>query len=153
MANLPTNTRHSGESRNPVRRLCWVPAFAGMTGVLMSLTACDPPPRAPAPGPEARKAVDSATLAYADCVTKGAEAAPLGRSPGLVIGEVVRSCAPQRRALAGSIEKFHAIGHPSFTPEQLRRVGEASIQQLEPQIRNDAIALYVSRGLDQKKAK
>ena len=124
-----------------------------MTAVVLSLTACEPPPRPPAPGPEARKLVDTTTLAYADCVTRGAEAAPLGRSPGLVVGEVVRHCAPQRRALATSIEKFHAIGHPSFTAEQLKAVGEASIQQLEPQIRNDAIALYVGRGLDQQKAK
>jgi hypothetical protein len=120
---------------------------------LLALAACDPPPRAPAAGPEARKAVDTATLAYADCVTRGVEAAPLGRSPGLVIGEVVRGCAPQRQVLATSIEKFHAIGHPRFTPEQLKVVAEASIQQLEPQIRNDAIALYVGRGLDQQKAK
>ena len=120
---------------------------------LLALVACDAPPRPTAAGPEARKAVDTATLAYADCVTKGAEAAPLGRSPGLVIGEVVRSCAPQRRALAASIEKFHAIGHPSFTPEQLRRVGEASIQQLEPQIRNDAIAIYVGRTLPNRETK
>ena len=120
---------------------------------LLALAACDAPPRPTAPGPEARKAVDTATLAYADCVTKGAETAPLGRSPGLVIGDVVRSCAPQRQALAASIEKFHAIGHPSFTPEQLRRVGEASIQQLEPQIRNDAIAIYVGRTLPNREAK
>ena len=120
---------------------------------VLALAACDPPPRAPAPGPEARKAVDTATLAYADCVTKGAEAAPLGRSPGLAIGDVVRDCAPARRTLASSIEKFHAIGHPSFTPEQLKTVAEASIQQLEPQIRSDAIALYVGRALPNRETK
>jgi putative hemolysin len=119
---------------------------------LTLLAACDPPPRAAAPGPEARKRVDTATLAYADCVTKGAEAAPLGRSPGVVIGEVVRDCAPAREALASAIEDFHQIGHPSFSSAQLEAVGEASIQQLEPQIRSDAIAIYVGRSLPSQKA-
>ncbi len=119
---------------------------------LLAVAACDPPPRPPAPGPEARKLVDTQTLAYADCVETGAETAPLGRSPGLVVGEVVRACQPQRKALADAIAKFHAIGHPSFSAEQTAVVAEASIQQLEPQIRNDAIAVYVGRGVDQQKA-
>jgi hypothetical protein len=118
----------------------------------LALAACDPPPRAEAPGPEARKRVDTATLAYADCVAKGAESAPLGRSPGLVIEDVVKSCAPQRQALAAAIEDFHQIGHPSFSSQQLARVAEASIQQVEPQIRNDAIATYVGRALPNQKA-
>ena len=121
--------------------------------VLIALTACEPPPRPLAPGPEARKLVDTATLAYADCITEGAETAPLDRSPGLVIGDVFRNCAPARQVLAASIEKFHAIGHPKLTPEQLKIVGEASIQQLEPQLRNDAIAVYVGRALPNRESK
>lgn len=152
MTALAHHHRRPGEGRDPDRRLSWIPAFAGMTALATLLMACEPPPRAPAPGPEARKLVDSATLAYADCIETGAEKATLGRSPGLVIGEVVRDCRPQRQALADAIGKFHVIGHPNFTPEQLEVVAEASIQQLEPQIRNDAIAVYVGRGLDQKKA-
>ncbi|MDO9489765.1 MAG: hypothetical protein Q7J32_15420 [Sphingomonadaceae bacterium] len=119
---------------------------------VFALAACDAPPRPPVPGPEARKLVDTETLAYADCVVKGAEAAPLGQSPGLVVAQVVRDCAPQRQALATAIEKFHVLGHPSFTPAQTEVVAEASIQQLEPQIRNDAIAAYVTRGLPSQKA-
>ncbi len=119
---------------------------------LLALAACDAPPRPPVPGPEARKLVDTQTLAYAECIETGVEKAALGRSPGLVVGEVVRDCQPQREALADAIEKFHAIGHPSFSAEQTEVVAEASIQQLEPQIRNDAIAVYVSRGVDQQKA-
>ncbi len=119
---------------------------------LFALAACEPPPRAPVAGPEARKRVDAETLAYADCVVKGAEAAPLGESPGLVVAQVVRDCAPRREALATAIEKFHALGNPSFTPERTAMVAEASIQQLEPQIRSDAIAAYVSRALPSQKA-
>jgi putative hemolysin len=119
---------------------------------LLGLAACDAPPRAPVAGPEARKLVDTATLAYADCIVKGAEAAPLGQSPGLVVAQVVRDCAPRREALARAIESFHALGNPSFTPERTALVAEASIQQLEPQIRNDAIAAYVSRALPAEKA-
>ena len=128
-------------------------ARSSPVAALLALAACDPAPRAEAPGPEARKAVDSATLAYAECVTRGAETAPLGRSPGLLIGELVRDCVPQRQALADSIEKFHAIGNPSYAPEQLERVAEASIQQLEPQIRSDAIAIYVGRTLPNRETK
>jgi putative hemolysin len=118
----------------------------------LALAACDPPARPPVPGPEARKRVDTATLAYADCVTKGAETAPLGRSPGVVVGELVRDCGPQREALATAIEDFHQIGHPRFSAQQLSNVAEASIQQLEPQIRSDAIAIYVGRTLPASKA-
>jgi len=152
MRTLNPHHRHSGESRNPDRRLSWIPAFAGMTALLTLVTACDAPPRPPVPGPEARKLVDTETLAYADCIVKGAEAAPLGESPGLVVGKVVRDCAPRREALATAIEKFHALGNPSFTAERTEMVAEASIQQLEPQIRNDAIAAYVTRGLPSQKA-
>ena len=120
--------------------------------VPLALAACDAPPRPPAPGPEARKAVDTATLAYADCITKGAETAPLGQSPGTAIGRVVQACAPARQALATAIEDFHQIGHPKFTADQLATVAEASIQQLEPQIRSDAIAVYVGRSLPNAKA-
>lgn len=119
---------------------------------LFAVAACDPPPRPPVPGPEARKVVDAATTAYADCVTKRAEAAPLGGSPGLVIAQAVRDCAPERKALADAIGKFHAIGHPSFTPEQTEVVAEASIQQIEPEIRSDAIAVYVGRERPTEKA-
>ena len=117
-----------------------------------AVAACDPPPRPPVAGPEARKRVDTATLAYADCITKGAEVAPLGQSPGVVVGTIVRDCAPARQALASAIEDFHQIGHPSFSAPQLANVAEASIQQLEPQIRSDAIAIYVGRALPASKA-
>ena len=152
MSHTSTLFRHSGEGRNPDRRPSWVPAFAGMTAVLVGLSACDAPPRPPVPGPEARKVVDAATTAYAACVSARAEAAPLGGSPGLVIAQAVRDCAPERKALATAIEKFHAIGHPSFTPEQTEVVAEASIQQIEPEIRSDAIAVYVGRALPAEKA-
>ncbi len=119
---------------------------------LLGLAACDAPPRPPVPGPEARKVVDAATTAYAACVSTRAEAAPLGGSPGLVIAQAVGDCAPERQALADAIEKFHAIGHPSFTPAQTEVVAEASIQQIEPEIRSDAIAVYVGRALPSQKA-
>ena len=121
------------------------------TAALLAVAACDAPPRPPAAGPEARKAVDAATLAYADCITNGAEAAPLGQSPGIAIGRVVQACAPSRKVLATAIEDFHQIGHPKFTADQLATVAEASIQQLEPQIRSDAIAIYVGRTLPSRK--
>lgn len=114
--------------------------------VPMLMASCgEAPPRAPAAGPEARKAVDTATEAYADCIENGARNAAPGGVPGTIVEAAVKACAPARDALADKVMAFHKIGHPKFTLDQLRAVADASIEQVEPEMKADAVVAYVAR--------
>ncbi len=117
------------------------------------LVACgEAPPRQPVAGPEARKAVDAATAAYADCVTNNTLKVAPGGVPGTIVSEAMKACAPAREALAEKVMAFHHLGHPKFTPNQLRVVAAASIDQIEPEIRADAVAAYITRSSPNAKA-
>ena len=114
--------------------------------LVLSLAACgEAPPRPPVPGPEARKAVDAATVAYANCITDNARQAAPGGVPGAVVEDVVKTCAPAREELAKRVMEFHRIGHPKYTEDQLRVVANASIEQIEPQMKADGVAAYITR--------
>jgi hypothetical protein len=122
--------------------------------VPLAVAACgDPPPRAPVPGPEAQKAVDAATVAYAACIEKGAAAAPIGSStPGNVVSDVVAACRPQRDALAEKIKVLQRLGHPNQSEAQIAVVAEASIKLFEPDLREKAVVALIRRELDAKEA-
>ena len=130
------------------RKLTLAPLLAALL-----LAACgEAPQRQPIPGPEARKAVDDATAAYADCVEQGAREAPAGGIPGTVIEGIVASCKAERQALAERILELHRLGHPSMTEDQSRTVAEASIQQIEPDIKSAGVAAYVEQTSQTQKA-
>lgn len=121
-------------------------ALPAALALLLPLSACgEAPPRPPVAGPEARKAVDDATAAYADCISSTAAKAPPGGVPGTIVDKAVKSCEPAREVLAERVMEFHKIGHPKFSPNQLRAVAEASIDQVEPEMRADAVASYITR--------
>ena len=129
------------------------PRFLPVAALLLSAAACgEPPPRPPAPGPEARKAVDAATADYAACVEDGARNAPPGQVPGTVMTKVLDECSRLRTALADSIVEFHRIGHPTMTEDQLRAVANASIFQIQPQITAAGVVAYVERTSPDAKA-
>jgi hypothetical protein len=123
--------------------------------VPLALAACgDPPPRPPVPGPEAQKAVDAATVAYADCIEKGTAAAPIGSStPGNVVSGVVAACRPQRDALADKIKVLQRLGHPNQSEAQVEVIADASIKLFEPDLREKAVVALIRRELDAKDSK
>jgi len=126
---------------------------AALLAVFAAASACgEAPPRAPVAGPEARKAVDAATQAYAACIEDRALAAPAGGVPGTIVGGAVRDCRPARDALGEKIMAFHELGHPNYTPDQLRAVAEASIQTIEPELRSAGVAAYITRTSPNAKA-
>lgn len=117
------------------------------------LAACgEAPSRAPAAGQEARDAMDAATAAYAACIEQATLQAPSGGVPGTVVGQAVRDCAPAREVLASKIVAFHRIGRPTYTQAQLDAVADASIKQIEPQLRSEAVAAYITRTSPNPKA-
>ncbi len=120
---------------------------------LLALAACgDPPARPPSAGPEARKAVDDATAAYARCIEDRSRAAPPGGVPGTIVGRAVRACEPARTVLAARIAEFRKIGYPNYTNDQLKAVAEASIQSIEPQMRAAGVIAYVNAAPPETKA-
>jgi hypothetical protein len=122
--------------------------------VPLALAACgEAPERAPPSGQEARAAMDAATAAYAECVERETLKTPPGGVPGTVVLGAVRACAPARQELAARIVSFHRIGRPSYTQEQLDAVAEASIEAIEPEIREEAIAAYITRSSSTAEAK
>ena len=127
----------------------------GLLGLacILPLAGCgEAPPRQPVAGPEARKAVDAATEAYAACVGDKARAAAGGRVPGDVATEALKACASHRQALADKVMAFHRLGHPAYSQQQLRVVAEASIAQVEPQISAEAVVAYVGDARSNRKA-
>lgn len=127
-------------------------ALPAVLALLAALSACDAPPRPPVPGQEARKAVDAATAAYAKCIEDGARAAAPGRVPGTVVTEVTRACASEREVLAQRVMAFHHIGHPKFTPAQLRVVADASIAQIQPELTAAGVVAYLDQTSPKPKA-
>jgi len=116
---------------------------------LLLIAACDsspPAPRAPAQGEAARAAVDRLTQAYAACVDRRARTEPVTDDvAGSLVDRFVKECAPARVALADKTAAFYRIGHPATTPHQAANVADASIKDLEDEIRSRAVVAVIER--------
>ena len=97
-------------------------------------------------GQAARAEVDKLTVDYANCISGHAEAMPLGNDPaGTVVDAIVRTCAGTRTALVAKVAAFDRLGHPKHAPNQAEAVAEASVADIEDELRADAVVTIVKR--------
>ncbi len=115
--------------------------------LLLMVAACSPP-AAPKPseGMAQQAKMDSATKAYADCITNGAKTIDVSKDAAGSLGDqVVIACKPPRAALMADVIAFHQIGHPKFTIDQSKAVAEASIATIEDDLRQQTVVTIVQR--------
>lgn len=114
---------------------------------LLALAACDaPPPRPDTKGQQLHAAVDKLSDAYANCLGEKVKTVPLTDDPaGSMVFDLIKTCKPQRRALIDQIAIFHRFGHPRETEQVARIVAEASVQELEKDMREAAVITLVKR--------
>jgi hypothetical protein len=128
----------------------WVQASrlpaGGSLLLLLALAACgSPPPRAPVAGQEARKAMDAASTAYADCVNAAALAAvPQDVLPGTAAIAAVKGCSAERAALVARVGDFHKLGAPNEPANVSAAVADQSVSAIEGELRNRAVTTIVS---------
>ena len=117
--------------------------------ILLALAACNgspTPARAPAQGEAARAEVDRLTRAYGACVDTKARTVPVaGEVAGTLAFRIEDECKPARAALAAKTANFFRIGHPRTSPGQAANVADASIKDLEDEIRSRAVVTIVER--------
>ncbi len=120
----------------------------------LALAACSPPVRrTDTQGEAARKGVDAATRAYADCVTAATGAIDVsGETAGSLALSAMKSCARERTALIGLTSKFWLLGHPAvdhskadYQQRMSVAVAEASVQTIEDDLRQQAVVQIVQR--------
>jgi hypothetical protein len=122
---------------------------AGGLFLALLLVSCgNPPPRAPAAGQEARKAMDAASTAYAECVNGAALAAvPKDVLPGTAAIDAVKSCKETRATLVARVAAFHKLGAPNEAPNVTAAVADQSVIAIEGELRNRAVTSIVSARL------
>lgn len=114
----------------------------------LALAACDAPPPKPTEGAAQKAQMDTATTAYANCITEGAKAIPVaGEAAGTLGNRVVKACKDLRQTLMADVIAFHQIGHPKFTIDQSKAVAEASVATIEDELRQQAVVTIVQRQL------
>jgi hypothetical protein len=137
----------------------WVQASrlpaGGSILLLLALAACgSPPPREPVAGQEARKAMDAASVAYADCVNAAATAAiPQDVLPGTAAIAAVKGCQDARATLVKRVDDFHRIGSPTEPANVSEAVADQSVTAIEGELRNRAVTTIVSGRLASPDAK
>jgi len=116
---------------------------------LFVLAACDggkPSARPRAQGEAARADVDRLTRAYGTCVDAKTKAESVaGDVAGTIADRMIAECAPARAVLAAKTADFYRIGHPKTSPGQAANVADASIKDLEDDIRSRAVITIVER--------
>ncbi len=130
--------------RVPAARIIALPTVL----LMLVLAACDksPPARQPAQGEAARAEVDRLTLAYGACVDTKARTAPVtDEVAGTLAYRFEHECAPARAALAAKTADFYRTGHPKTSSGQAANVADASIKDLEDDIRARAVITIVER--------
>jgi putative hemolysin len=121
--------------------------LASAAVALLGLAACSPaaPPK-PTEGAAQKAKVDSATLAYSNCISAGAKSIPVaGQAAGTLGDEVIAACTDKRNALLADVISFHQIGHPKFTIDQSKAVAQASIATIEDELRQQTVVTIVQR--------
>ncbi len=114
-----------------------------------ALAACDrssPPARPPVQGAAVRAEVDRLTLAYSNCVDAKARTRPIADEVAGTLADTFEAeCAPARATLAAKTAIFYRIGHPRTSPGQAANVADASVKNLEDEIRSRAVIAIVER--------
>lgn len=126
-------------------RTAQIALFAALTG-LCACNSSPPPARPPTQGEAVRAEVDRLTHAYGTCVDAKAHTVPVvGEVAGTLAYRLQDECKPARAALAAKTADFFRIGHPKTSPVQAANVADASIKDLEDDIRSRAVVTIVER--------
>lgn len=120
----------------------------------LTLAACgDPPARPPAVGQQARAAVDTATVAYSDCVTAAVKRRALPTAQASDAADAAfNDCAPVRATLVAKVLAFRRIGMPSEPMASAQSVAEASVAAVETDLRSDAVTTAITTQVDRGSA-
>ena len=114
----------------------------------LGISSCNSsaPARPPQQGQAVRAEIDRLTRAYGACVDAKANAQPVaGELAGTMALRLQGECASARAPLITKTAEFYRIGHPKAMPALAKAVAEASVEQLEDEIRSNAVIAIVQR--------
>lgn len=114
---------------------------------VLALAACGEAPARPDPrGQQLRAELDQLTRTYADCVNGHATAAPLTEEPaGSQALAIMKTCREARTTLRAKTVEFDQFNHPKRRPDQSETVADASVANLDDQLREAAVVAIVKR--------
>ena len=121
-------------------------SVATLAGLVSSCGSASTPPAQAPQGQAARAEVDRLTLAYGACVdAKARTVSVTGEVAGTLAFRIEDECKTARTALAAKTADFYRAGHPKTSPGQAANVADASIKDLEDEIRARAVVTIVER--------